>query len=593
MKKISTRICVIFVGIVLSVTIVISGSLIGIFSNIIRRQLVDAQQVLLEQNQVNVQNMLNSLNQVSVYLTTDNTIADILNDTSSDELTIYVNQQNLLQEFSRYVNGPLSDRLSTYSSTLYVYDCFEVTKDMESQPLGDQRLRLAAVYGTSAVKQEEWFQNTIANNGSFYTFVNPENEKMVYISRMIRNIYLETDDDIVGVMVVGLSREQFARQVEVSSLTPNAEIYIVDTETSNILYSSKENSDWEKIRTRLSVLENSQNGKEVEMDGETYLFMRYSTYWDWRIISLIPMSDIAAELQHVVTSAIVITILCLLVCIVIMYRMSQSISSPLVKLSDLMAEMKENDTVEAVVIPQVQREDEVGKLYQSFSRLMNRMRILLKQQYESGVKQKEAELLALQAQINPHFVYNVMDSINWLALCDGNDDMVEISSAFADIMRYSIKNPYEKVTLRDEVFHVENFMRIWQKQSHTLIHVIKNISSEHYDIRMPKFLIEPLVENCVIHGFAGSVEDAEIIITTIREDEDFIISIMDNGIGADVERLNQYIAGAITGLAHSDGFGIKNVNDRIHLMYSKTYGLSYAANPDGGITATIRIPYKE
>jgi len=593
MKKISTRICLVFAIIMVLAVTVISCSLMYIFGQKIYTHIVDSQKVLMEQNKVNVENMLNSLNQVCVFLTSDNAIADILNDDSEDTLVQYTNKGRLFQEFLRYVNGPLSDLLSTYSTVLYVNDNFNVAEGLESQPLEEERNRLNAIYGIDAVQNSEWFQKTMEKRGGIYTFTRENDDESVYIARLVRNIHLDTSDQIVGVMVVELPRERFAKQVEISQLTPNTEVYIIEEEAGTILYSSK-NTERNYVTLRNYLETSGENKREiVELDGRKYVVMHYTTYWDWCIISFIPLSDISSELWHTLTAALMITAVCVIICIAIMYQIAQSVSRPLVELSELMQEIQENGEIETAVVPLICCEDEVGKLYKSFSNLIEKIRELLQQQYESGIRQKETELVALQAQINPHFIYNVMDSINWLSLCDGNDDLAEMASALAAIMRYSIKNPYEHVTLQDEFIHVENFLRIQKHQSSMPIQIIKRISDEHLGLKMPKFLIEPLVENSIIHGFCKEQEGAKIIITSAKEDNCLLITITDNGIGADVNILNKYIAGEISGIAHSDGFGIKNVNERIQLMYSDDFGLHYSSNPDRGITARISLPWKE
>ncbi|MEG0491650.1 MAG: histidine kinase, partial [Clostridia bacterium] len=208
-----------------------------------------------------------------------------------------------------------------------------------------------------------------------------------------------------------------------------------------------------------------------------------------------------------------------------------------------------------------------------------------------GVKAKELELIALQAQINPHFIYNALDSINWLALCDGNDDIAEIVSALASIMRYSIQNPNGRVPLSAELTHVENYINIQSKQSRHPIGISFDIDKTYLTFEMPKFLIEPLVENCVIHGLRNVLENGKINISCHQEQGLLILEVSDNGIGADAELLNRYLTGAVASLAHSDGFGIQNIDERIKLHYGKGYGLCFAPNQGGGLTARITLPY--
>ena len=218
---------------------------------------------------------------------------------------------------------------------------------------------------------------------------------------------------------------------------------------------------------------------------------------------------------------------------------------------------------------------------------------MVKDLYISSQQQKIAELKALQAQINPHFIYNTLDSINWVALCNNETQIASMVSSLASIMRYSIKNPEQMVALREEIEHVENYVNIQAMRYDNNFDMKLEVSSQLLDFKVPKFIIQPLVENSIVHGTEKTKNRGLISITVSEIDDKVMICVDDNGSGANIEELNKYLEGEKTLLQDSDGFGIKNIDQRIKLVYGEKYGLFYHSNSDSGVTATIQLPQKQ
>ncbi|MEG1687005.1 MAG: histidine kinase [Angelakisella sp.] len=594
---INRRICAAFILITSALVLTVSAVLIVTSRTIMNQRMIDNQKIFLRQNQTNVQNLVNGFNQISVNLTTDRLMADILLQTDRNELMLFNDGLTLKQQFKRYVNAPLSHYLTTYYSNRYLFDHFEVTQTLANAGLDYNPETLSGVYKAEQIMSEPWAERTMEKNGQLHTFVLPDDPEAVYLARLIKNMYLPADDynQAVGIMIVGLSMNQFKNQVEALALTEHAEVYIINQEDAipQIIYSSDADSagaslmDNEKLRAVASLA----TEKTVKIAGQKYFFMKYSTYWGWDIVSLIPLRDIQQETNGLLWVAVSVSALGVIIGSILIAITSYTVTKPLVDLTNVMRDINRSGDVTQYPRPVIRHNDEIALLDETFNNLMNRIEQLIHEGYESGVREKEMELLALQAQINPHFIYNALDSINWLALCNGNDDIADIVTSLAEIMRYSIKNPYALVSLRDELTHVENYIKIQAKQSQYAIDIEFDIPKEYLTMQMPKFLIEPLVENCVVHGLRNKLQNGRIVISCVREAELLFLRVRDNGMGADVVKLNQYMVGEIPSLARSDGFGIKNIDERIKLNYGNAYGLCFYINQEKGLTAQIVLPY--
>lgn len=597
--SINKRLSISFIGIITATAIAISICLIFVFSNIIKNRIIEEQKIFMKENKTNIENLISNVNQVSMNLCSDNVIADILNKAFVDELDQYNSIDKLTQQFKRYVNTSLSNYVNTYNATLYLLDDFEISSMLGSKKIQSNNQNLGNLYNMDAVKDENWLKKAIDEDGAPYTFTLNKDDKMVYVARLIKNINIKKPDYSlsIGVMVIGISTSQFGQQVEALSLTPHSEVYIVNNlpTRQQIIYGTSDDFFGISVinHPKLIMAEEFKAGETVVIDNQKYLFMKYSTYWDWDIISIIPFVDISNKIRPTIWIAIIISLIAIIVGIVLVKLVSYSITKPLKKLTQIMYSIDKQENI--VIYPKfiTKRSDEVALLYESFDKMMKRIQQLIENVYLSGIKQKEAELLVLQAQINPHFIYNTLDSINWIAMCNDNDDIVDLVTSLADIVRYSIKNSYEKVKLSDEILHVKNYIRIQTIQSKYPIKVKIDIEDNYLNFIMPKFLIQPLVENSVIHGFKHSTENGQITISCKRKQEIIIIDVTDNGDGADVAKLNKYLNGEIDFLTQSDGFGIKNVNDRIKLSYGNEYGLSFLSNDKIGTTARIRLPIKD
>ena len=236
--------------------------------------------------------------------------------------------------------------------------------------------------------------------------------------------------------------------------------------------------------------------------------------------------------------------------------------------------------------------DEIADLVQSFKRMLAEIRQLIDRNVREQREKRKSELNALQAQINPHFLYNTLDSIIWMAEDGNTKDVVLMTSSLARLLRRSISNKNEIVTLREEVEYTQSYLVIQKMRYKDKLEYAFDLDERVLGIEIVKLLIQPLVENAIYHGLKYK-EDGKgmLAVSVAKEQDDIVIRVMDNGVGMTKEQLDHIFDERV--IDHKrNGVGVLNVHRRIQLHYGPEYGLSFESQEGLGTTATIRIPYR-
>lgn len=427
-----------------------------------------------------------------------------------------------------------------------------------------------------------------------YWFFDKNIKNRLYIARLVKNPAITSPlvpTEKIGMVAIGFEVPQLKNNINSSRLT-NSEIIILTDRDGNILYGSNEEFVQKPIESSYPGLSKSIK-KNNEIQYITYAGVRYivcanSLKWGWSFVAMIPADEMSNRVNIIIRVMIFSILLAILIGILISIFVSTRISQPIKRLAKTMKGIKNKNNIGISLIPP--SHDEVGTLYESFNEMMARIDSLVDEVYKSTLQQKVSELKALQAQINPHFLYNTLDSVCWLALRDGNDKIVDMLSSLASMMRYSIKNADSTVELFEEIENIKHFINIKTLSYSNSFEVFYDIDPKLDKYKIPKFVIQPLVENSFIHGISKNNNNGEIYISVNFEGELVRIEVKDNGVCDGIAILNEYLGGSKTALQDSDGFGIKNVNDRIKMYFGDHYGLKYEKDHEGRTVASITLP---
>lgn len=235
--------------------------------------------------------------------------------------------------------------------------------------------------------------------------------------------------------------------------------------------------------------------------------------------------------------------------------------------------------------------DELGDLTNNLQAMIDEINRLIREDYQTKIELKETQFKALQAQINPHFLYNTLDTIIWLAESDEQKQVVHMVESLSDFFRTSLNQGKDIISIKEEIQHVRSYLEIQQMRYQDILEYEIDVPEEFYQNTIPKITVQPLVENALYHGIKNKRGKGKITVRGYREDSFFILEVRDNGIGMQTERLEQ-VRNALVHkqFVESKVYGLYNVNERIRLNCGEEYGLRISSTYQEGTTVKIFLP---
>lgn len=310
---------------------------------------------------------------------------------------------------------------------------------------------------------------------------------------------------------------------------------------------------------------------------------------DWKVVGVSYISEMvtAKEMELLGNICVMLTIIMGLTMIV-SFLVSRLVTKPIQRLIRAMQEF-EKDAAGYVYRP-VEGTTEIEALSQSYEHMVGKIQNLMKQVRQEEISLRKTELKALQAQINPHFLYNTLDAIGWLCEEERCRDAVEMVNALAKLFRISISKGHELITIEKEVEHAGSYLKIQNFRYKNQFSYDFQIEEECLRYYCNKITLQPIIENAIYHGLDRMVDEGHIQIRIYSEGEDVIFRVEDNGVGMSEEQCRSILHKEP---GDNSGIGIKNVNDRIKIYFGKEYGLSIESELDEGTTVIIRMPKLE
>lgn len=431
-------------------------------------------------------------------------------------------------------------------------------------------------------------------------FCEPRKEKinmvMYSVISIIMPVWNVVEEEPVGYIFLDLDYNKFQSQWEQTAQISRETDFMVLSYT-NILFDSDDRNGY----TADTEIVNMRSYTEVEgifrVHGERCMVvMRKYEASGWRLIQYIPLSYFAQQIFSNMSVFVIILLLVILVTIIGILGFSEQVSYPVRILSDAMGRVA-LDANEEQEIPlfedtRVSQYEEIGKIVESYNAMAKRINDNIIKTYTYKLRQKQAELKMLQFQINPHFLYNALNTIGAIAELENVEYIPQISANLADMFRYNIKGN-DIVMIREELEHTLNYMGIQMIRFPNRFQVITDMDESLKDCSIIKFVLQPIVENSYKYGFAKRKKQDIIKIKACRFGEDVVISVEDNGIGIEkgkVEELNASLETA-ENIGGSDGIGLRNVNYRLKNFYGDAYGISIESEVGEYTRINMKIRY--
>ncbi|HEY0829205.1 MAG TPA: sensor histidine kinase [Bacilli bacterium] len=570
----------IFFSLMAIVLLVIQGSIIYSFSvGVIEKEMENGAKQTIEQVSLNIDSYFDLIKTITTITANNQTLIDTVENYFSsyvDQLDYNKNLQNILSQYTYMI--PYIDNLIVVKNGKSIYDKNNsIRKDFD-------------------FNKEDWFTNHVGHLIRV-AFVGPHRHNYYYdhppstyvISAIIPvRDPLKGSKENAGALIFDIDINKINSIFDQLNLDRSQDIYILDSSGSIIAY-----KDDRLIATKfkadyLSHIIKNDKGTYIDRKGDQNLLVVYSTsaITGWKTVIATKMTNIGQVAESVRNTTVFTIIAAIFIAMAISIFISSKVTKSIFKLKNRMDQVSMGNYHSGV---KVENNDEVGMLSRHFNKMVEELKKLINENYIVKIKQKEAELSALQAKINPHFLNNTLQSIHSMAVLNKTKDIENTIESLGKLFDYVLYESGETVLIRDEIRYLESYLQIQESRNSRRyeykIDADKQI--EHYKI--PKLMLQPLVENALIHGLKMKLSGG-LVKVSVHEEDDFVTFIVsDNGQGMspeELERVNERLDQEQT---HTKSMGLKNVYERIKLRYGEQGSFQIQTKQEEGTSIMIKI----
>lgn len=395
-------------------------------------------------------------------------------------------------------------------------------------------------------------------------------------------------EEELGICSISVSAKYFQDIMKNANITSEGLVYLM-SENGRMITSSN-SSILQKMQKKGILLNYGAElfmEKKKEGQKEYYITRQNVDGASWQMILIIPESEYEDQYRFLWLSAALMLGSMIAVIVLMSYLLSGYYVGRLKKLNAEMTGLESGNL--NANLPITTEEDEIEEIYHNFNGMVQEVQRLMQEHYQLGKEVKMAEVRALQAQINPHFLYNTLDLINWISMDYGAEEIGTLTWNLARFYRLSLNHGKSLISIGEEVEHVEVYVNIENYHFDNAISLEVDVPEELKSYACLNIILQPFVENAIVHGIAEKpdIESCEIRIRARREEQDIIFSVQDDGPGVDVEQMQKETQQDIRTAQH--GYGVRNINFRLKLCFGEKYGVTYLES-EKGTHVEIKIP---
>lgn len=507
------------------------------------------------------QSILNIDYKLNNYINIINQI--VWNDEIKNGLTAEYNNNFEMYKFYKDTLAPLLTTPPTLQTDI---DSITIYTDNQMNPYG-QLLR-----PLTDIKQNSWFDSIMGSNRpNLKASSEDETFKLIYKifdeSRTFNNIVqMEINYQQLFASMPSLFEEDYG-------------VIIFDNDNKPV-YSYETFSD-----TNLAGQFPSSELDEDKASLETDFVLQQAElpFYGWTVYLYRPTDIISAATLPMRITVVLVIFLSIAIMAVSIYLLAKVVVRPLEKLSKNMEKIEKGDLTVSVFNSGT---DEIGSLIKQFGNMVNKLKDMINQVYKSKIAQQEYEMKALQAQINPHFFYNSLSLINSKAIMAEQEDISQMAQHLSTFYRTTLNKGRSMIEVEKELENVISYINIQQLMHSNSFDVYYELDKSAYHYTMLNLLLQPLVENAIIHGidYKESSDRGKLVIRLKKKENTLEFSVIDNGAGIDPTKLQSILT------TETEGYGVRNVHNRVQLYYGSSYGLTYESEMDHYTKVTLVIP---
>lgn len=457
--------------------------------------------------------------------------------------------------------------------------------------------------GSKSVNQDlnlntqEWYSNALKSpNGPILTsshvqhIISGERPWVITLSRGIRDRSGSGEKE--GVFFIDLNYSAISELCDQSTVGTKGYAFILDAK-GNIVYHPQQQQLYNELQTEnISLIMDTDEDTVLTgtgNNGKLYSISR-SDKTGWTVVDCTSVRELLSKSRQAQSVYVLTAIVLVIVALLFSRFMARSITLPIQKLRDSMKKVQEGDFGVSDVV--VDSKNEIGSLTKSFDVMTHKIQELMEQNVHEQEEKRKSELKALQSQINPHFLYNTLDSIIWMAEGKKNEEVVLMTASLARLLRQSISNEDEVVPIANEVEYARGYLTIQKMRYKDKLEFQIEVDSSILYIPLIKLVLQPIIENAIYHGLKYKESKGLLIVKGFMKDGNAVLQVIDDGVGMDEETL-AHIYDKHKVNYHSNGVGVYNVQKRLKLYYGEDYGITYTSELGKGTTATITIPGRQ
>ena len=447
------------------------------------------------------------------------------------------------------------------------------------------------------VTRQDWYQKAVGEMENMH-FSTPhiqnlfdDNTHRYYWVISLSRVVELTDhgNPTTGVLLVDMDYASISRMMKKINTLNNGQYYYLCDSNGQIIYHNRQVQISKGISS-----ENSEKAAKYK-DGvyeETFegehrkVIVNTISYTGWKLVGIIPYTTFTHGMFDIRYFIVILILLMAMMLAVVNRLISVRISSPILKLNQSVTEYEAGEKPEIYIGGSL----EIRHLGESIQRSYEQIDALMHKIVFEQNERRKSELDALQSQINPHFLYNALDSITWMVEGERNDDAVFMISELAKLFRISLSKGRTIISIRDELQHAQSYMNIQKIRYKNRFSICFEVEPEVYSCCIVKLVLQPILENAIHYGVSGMDDCGEIMVTGRLEDGKVILSVADNGVGMTADEVDLVLTDSNRIHKHGSGVGLVNVNNRIQILFGKEYGLVVESEPDEGTTVSICIP---
>lgn len=397
---------------------------------------------------------------------------------------------------------------------------------------------------------------------------------------------------VIGYVIIDIPEDVF--QTALDSVNLNLPIkYIVMDQNYYLLYNEIFNDYNERFLDtdfRNSIVQSTQKKLYLKDPQRFITWSKTRGEQQLFVVSSVPVELVVINSNYIMVTTFAVVIGSILLCLVISPLIIRNLTKPLKSIVGTMKKVQNGDTKARV---KIKNNDEFGFIGTNLNTMLDNLNDLFQTNLEKQNRLRLAELKALHSQINPHFLYNTLDSIKWMAKLNGVDDIVLIVSQLGKLLKNSIHNQKDSVEISEEMALVGSYLSIQKFRYSNKFDVDIDVDESIMHCVVPKLIIQPIVENAIIHGIEDKVGKAHLTIKGWKEDNKIIFEIIDNGVGISEEQLDKICNKVRQENIGNDSIGLANVDKRIKLYYGEEYGLGITSEVNVGTIMRIIMPFLE